>query len=235
MITPALALVLNALLASSSQALGPPYKGDEFVKFKEVPPMEIVARNSGSITLLCSAAGNPTPSVAWFKDGVQLTSAQGTEEGLGETWAKLYLPCVNSEDAGVYECVAEAVGQQVTATTKVDVVGHPHFGCLPRGAGGRAPKVAGWFNTIMVQSGKSVRLPCHVDEKAGKVNIVWRDNAGNAISDSETLKVKGNDLVISGVTWSHMGRYTCTAQNGFGVDMVSTFVYPLAPSSFNFV
>ena len=46
-----------------------------------------------------------------------------------------------------------------------------------------------------------------LQEKAGKVNIVWRDNAGNAISDSETLKVKGNDLVISGVTWSHMGRY----------------------------
>ena len=25
-------------------------------------------------------------------------------------------------------------------------------------------------------------------------------------------------------------RFTCTAQNGFGVDMVSTFLYPLAPA-----
>ncbi len=25
-------------------------------------------------------------------------------------------------------------------------------------------------------------------------------------------------------------RFTCTVQNGFGVDMISTFLYPLAPS-----
>ena len=27
-----------------------------------------------------------------------------------------------------------------------------------------------------------------------------------------------------------ISRFTCTAHNGFGVDMVSTFLYPLAPA-----
>merc|ERR1711874_133210 len=28
----------------------------------------------------------------------------------------------------------------------------------------------------------------------------------------------GTDLVITGANWADMGRFTCTAQNGFGVD-----------------
>ena len=30
---------------------------------------------------------------------------------------------------------------------------------------------------------------------------------------------------------SFLPRFTCTAHNGFGVDMISTFLYPLAPAS----
>jgi len=114
------------------------------------------------------------------------------------------------------------------------VVGHPHFGCLPRGAGGSPPKISGWYNTIMIQSGRTAHLPCNINDKAGKVQVMWRDNTGAPIEESENMLVKGTDLYISGVSWSHMGRYTCTAQNGFGVDMVSTFVYPLAPAMSTF-
>jgi len=35
---------------------------------------------------------------------------------------------------------------------------------------------------------------------------------------------------ISEASWADMGRFTCTVQNGFGVDMVSSFLYPLAPA-----
>merc|ERR1712064_3307 len=72
------------------------------------PPMALVARSSGSITLTCSAIGNPSPAVSWYRDGVRLAGVQGRQGGLGEAWAKLNLPCITSEDAGLYECVAEA-------------------------------------------------------------------------------------------------------------------------------
>ena len=45
-------------------------------------------------------------------------------------------------------------------------------------------------------------------------------------------KTDGTDLVITGANWADMGRFTCTAQNGFGVDMISSFLYPLAPAFF---
>merc|ERR1712198_82599 len=220
-------LIVHTLLISVL-GLGPPFTGDEFIKLKEIPPMALVARNSGSVTLTCSAAGNPTPAVAWYKDGVKVSGTQGSQGGLGETWSKLSLSCISADDAGIYECVGESAGRQVSSSTKVEVVGHPHSGCLPRGHGGSAPKITGWYNTIMLQSGKSARLACNIDESVGKVNVIWRDGMGKQVQESETVRIKGTDLIISDVNWSHMGRFTCTTQNGFGVDMISTFLYPLA-------
>jgi len=225
-----LTLTILYSLLISALGLGPPFTGDEFVRLKEVPPMAVVARSSGGVTLTCSVAGNPTPAVAWYKDGVQLAGTQGSPGGLGETWAKLNLPCVTPEDAGVYECTGEGGGRTVTTSTKIEVIGHPHSGCLPRGRGGAPPKISGWYSTVMIQSGESVRLACNVQGVAGKVSVVWRDGMGKQVKESQDTKIKGTDLVISGVSWAHMGRFTCTAHNGFGVDMISTFLYPLAPA-----
>ena len=44
----------------------------------------------------------------------------------------------------------------------MEVVGYPHSGCLPRGRAGAAPLITSWYNTIMVQSGDTVRLACQV-------------------------------------------------------------------------
>jgi len=210
--------------------LGPPFTGEDFLRQKELPPAAIVARTSGSVTLTCSVAGTPTPTVAWFRDGLRLAGTQTSPGGLGETWAKLHLPCIDENDGGVYECRGEGAGTHVSSTTKVEVIGHPHSGCLPRGRGGSPPVISGWHNTVMVQSGHNVRLACNVNESSGKVQVVWRDGMGREVKNSETMKAKGSDLYITGVDWSHMGRFTCTAKNGFGVDMVSTFLYPLAPA-----
>ncbi|XP_023323283.1 zwei Ig domain protein zig-4 [Eurytemora carolleeae] len=210
--------------------LGPPFPGDDFIRIKELPPAAVIARNSGGLTLSCSMAGSPTPSVAWFKDGVHLAGTQDNPGGLGETWARLNLPCITEEDAGIYECRGEANGHQTTTSTKVDVIGHTHSGCIPRNRGGSAPKITGWYSTVMITSGLSVKLSCSVNDDAGKVNVVWKDAMGKEVKESDTVALHGHDLYINGVDWSHMGRFTCTAQNGFGVDMISTFLYPLAPA-----
>jgi hypothetical protein len=42
-------------------------------------------------------------------------------------------------------------------------------------------------------------------------------------------EAKTNDLKKL-IKYSSSFRFTCTVQNGFGVDMISTFLYPLAPS-----
>jgi|ERR1711874_27470 len=219
-------------LSAAVQGLGPAYGGDEFVRLKEVPPALIAARSSGSLTLTCSVTGSPTPNTAWYKEGKRMSGTEVTPGGLGETFAKLSLPCITEEDAGVYECRGAASGQEVVVATKVEVVGHaPHSGCLPREKHNAGPTITGWFSTVMIQSGETARLACSL-EGGGKKSVVWRDAAGNIVRSEGRYKTDGTDLVITGANWADMGRFTCTAQNGFGVDMVSSFLYPLAPTFF---
>jgi hypothetical protein len=40
--------------------------------------------------------------------------------GLGETWARVMLPCLAEEDAGLYECRAEGGGKHTSVSTKVN-------------------------------------------------------------------------------------------------------------------
>ena len=82
-------------------------------------------RRSGELTLTCSATGSPAPSVAWYKDNLfvaHLEEDQDTsleETSLGETVAKLTLPCISAKDVGQYECRASAGRQQISAVTQV--------------------------------------------------------------------------------------------------------------------
>ena len=83
---------------------------------------------------------------------------------MGETYAKLHLPCMSEADAGVYECHGVAAGQEVVVATKVEVVGHaPHSGCLPRDRQASGPTITGWFSTVMIQSGETARLVCNLE------------------------------------------------------------------------
>merc|ERR1711892_1563282 len=74
-----------------SYGLGPPFSGSAFLKFKDIPPVLVTSRSSGSLSLTCSVTGSPTPSVAWYRNGELMAGAEGGGSGLGETWAKLQL------------------------------------------------------------------------------------------------------------------------------------------------
>merc|ERR1711892_1083195 len=82
-------------LLSSIYGLGPPFGGTPFLKFKDVPPVLVTSRSSGSLSLTCSVTGSPTPSVGWYRNGVLLAGAEGGGSGLGETWAALHLSCIS--------------------------------------------------------------------------------------------------------------------------------------------
>jgi len=217
-------------LVCQAQGLGPAYGGDQFVRIKEIPPALVAARESGSLSLVCSVTGSPTPTVGWYKEGVLLAGTKASPGGLGETWAKLYLPCLTQEDAGLYECRGGDTGREVSVTTKLEVVRHnPHSGCQPSGKAD-APSITGWYSTVMMESGETARLSCNVQDTTERVSVVWRDANGDPVKTEGRYKVEGTDLVISEASWADMGRFTCTVQNGFGVDMVSSFLYPLAPA-----
>jgi len=230
-----LLLLILLTFFTLAQGLGPAYGGDQFVRLKEIPPALVAARSSGRVSLSCSVTGSPTPTVAWYREGKRLAGSQESPGGLGETWVRLSLTCIDEEDAGTYECKGEAQGREVRVTTKVSVVGHsPHSGCQSRDRIAAAPTITGWHSTLMMQSGDTARLKCNIQDSTEKFSVIWRNAAGEEVKSEGRYKMDGTDLVISQASWADMGRFTCTAQNGFGVDMVSSFLYPLAPALYDY-
>ena len=83
---------------------------------------------------------------------------------MGETFAKLHLPCMSDADAGVYECRGRAAEHDLMVATKVEVVGHaPHSDCISRESQDSGPVITGWFKTVMIQSGETARLACNLE------------------------------------------------------------------------
>ena len=131
---PSSLIILALCFVYLTEALGPAYGGDKFVRFKVLPPSHVTARVSGNLVLTCSATGSPTPVTAWYKNGHKIAGSEANPGiGLGESVSKLVLSCINEDDGGIYECRGQAAGQEVVVATKVDIVGHkPLSACIPR-------------------------------------------------------------------------------------------------------
>ena len=203
----------------------------EHVKFKLLAPARVDVRESGEVVLTCSATGSPAPVVAWYKDELfayhkpDEDIAETGSSSLGETVARLRLRCISAKDTGKYECRAIGGKQQVSAITEVNVVDWDMNLCSQPGE----PEISVWRPTVMVEMGASVTLPC----RANMANMVtWTDSTGGDLGYVDGLHVSDSgDLVITRVTWSDMGQYTCTVTNTVGRDAIQTFLYPLASSS----
>merc|ERR1719186_2344693 len=92
------------------------------VRFKTVAPARVDVGKTGELVLTCSATGSPAPSVSWYKDDLFVPhldlNLDDESPSLGETVARLRLPCITEADAGQYECRARAGKLEVSAVTE---------------------------------------------------------------------------------------------------------------------
>ena len=200
----------------------------EHVKLKTIPPARVDARKTGELVLTCSATGSPAPSVSWYKDDLFVPHLDFNMEeesvSLGETVAQLRLPCLTESESGKYECRARAGKQEVSVLTEVNIVDYDENLCAEEGK----PEISMWRPMMMVEEGSVVVLPCRVKHPQD-LEISWTNGRGDGVGNDVRFVVQDNgDLVISSVTWSDMGQYTCTAKNMKGTSSVNTFLYPLA-------
>jgi len=199
------------------------------VRLTEVGPARVDGRLAGSVVLTCTATGSPAPALAWYKDSLFL-SHQEQQEGagqgsLGETVARLSLSCLTEADGGQYECRALAGREQESAVTQLNVVDWEAD--TDHCSKTRRPEISVWRPTVLVELGRSVRLPCQTNSEDSLVTWSTRGaaiQAGGRINISET-----GELQISDVNWSDMGQYTCTVTNTGGSDIIQSFIYPLSP------
>ena len=82
------------------------------------PPAKVVAFVGGSLTLNCSATGDPQPVISWKRQGAQLPVGRSHQQIKGA----LVIRDTKNEDAGIYICVAKSAGVfGVESVTDVDV------------------------------------------------------------------------------------------------------------------
>jgi len=219
-------ILVNSLLGFSHVDCHIIQSNLEHVKFKSVPPARVDVRRTGDIVLTCSVTGSPAPSVAWYRDDLFVYHEHEAGEAghsLGETVARLRLSCISAKDVGQYECRASAGEQQVSAVTQVHVVDWDTGLCQYD----NTPEIELWRPTLMVETGKSIALPC----RSSSLGIVrtWTDTDGRAVDSSGHRDILPNgDLLLTQVSWSDMGEYTCTVSNQSGSASVKSFLYPLA-------
>jgi len=210
------------------------------VKFKKVPPARLDGRLSGEVEVVCSATGSPAPEVGWYRDSLFLPHPElggGLGEGkagesLGETVARLRIPCLTAQHVGVYECRARAGKMEASATMDLRAVEYDHNVCAEIGQ----PQIMLWRPTMMLEEGSTAMLPCRTESKDDIVK--WSHNGEDVEERTQgdsRVSVNGNgDLIIHDLSFDDMGEYICKASNSRGSTQIKTFLYPLAPGLSSF-
>lgn len=100
----------DTYLCSASNILGSAARRTQLVvvtppKFITKPPTKLEVLTGDNVTLDCSAAGDPKPTIRWTRQGGQLPL--GRSHMLGEA---LIIREVKVEDTGNYTCIATSAG-----------------------------------------------------------------------------------------------------------------------------
>ena len=86
-------------------------------KVISISPLERKVPKGSSVTLECTADGNPMPKIIWSKEGGRLPSGAESEEGLSMT-----LEGVDRHVEGRYTCTADnGVGEPASQTSSIAV------------------------------------------------------------------------------------------------------------------
>ena len=75
-------------------------------RFTTKPPAKVVTGPGDTLTLNCSATGDPQPVISWKRQGAQLPVGRSHQQVNGA----LVIRDIRNEDAGIYICVAKNAG-----------------------------------------------------------------------------------------------------------------------------
>ncbi|KAK3863233.1 hypothetical protein Pcinc_030984 [Petrolisthes cinctipes] len=199
---------------------------------KVVTPGRVRVARNGSTTVLCSAAGNPTPNLTWTRQHTHNTSkVRVLSTGVGE--ARLVVTKATPTDTGIYLCHASsslAAAPPVTTTIVVE----------------QAP----WWSSkqpgeVVARSwaalGGTGQVECHIWAEPPPV-FHWASKDGRSISSggkytiSESQAVDGvvewmSVLEVRSVTEDDYTHYTCTAINTQGKHTYTlALTHPVPPA-----
>ncbi|XP_028652751.2 peroxidasin isoform X1 [Erpetoichthys calabaricus] len=152
-----------------------------------------------SVTLECSATGQPHPRISWTKgdrtpllndDRITITNSGG-----------LYIQNVNQADGGQYICFASNNADTIQATAYIIVQATPQFTVFPQD------------QTAL--EGVTVDFACEAQGYPRPV-IAWTRGGSPLPNDRRHIVLSSGSLRISGVAPHDQGQYECQAVNIVG-------------------
>uniref|UniRef100_A0A8C8S4Q0 Heparan sulfate proteoglycan 2 n=1 Tax=Pelusios castaneus TaxID=367368 RepID=A0A8C8S4Q0_9SAUR len=163
----------------------------------QVSPEWVEVQEGSTVRLYCRAAGSPTATITWEKQGGSLPSQSRTER---TDIATLVIPSITATDGGVYLCIGASPAGTVRARIEVVV--------LP----GLAPPVQIEASSASVAEGETLDLNCLVTGQATAA-VIWYKRGGSL---PESHQVSGSRLRIPHVSAADSGEYVCRVSTSAG-------------------
>ncbi|XP_039283562.1 Down syndrome cell adhesion molecule-like protein Dscam2 isoform X29 [Nilaparvata lugens] len=181
-----------------------------------------------SVFLKCVASGNPTPEITWELDARKLSNSDRLQVGQyvtmnGDVVSHLNISSVQTNDGGLYRCVASSKVGSAEHAARLNVYGLPFVRPIDK---------------KMIVAGETLFVTCPV---AGYPieSIVWeRDGRQLPINRKQKVFPNGTLIIENVERMSDQATYTCVAKNSQGFSSrgtleVQVLVRPkIAPFSF---
>ncbi|XP_045441012.1 basement membrane-specific heparan sulfate proteoglycan core protein isoform X10 [Pipistrellus kuhlii] len=162
----------------------------------QVSPERTQVHEGRTVRLYCRAAGVPSATITWRKEGGSLPPQARSEH---TDIATLLIPAITAADAGFYLCVATSPAG--TAQARIQVVVLPGASPLP---------VRIESSSSSVTEGQTLDLNCVVTGPP-HAQIMWYKRGGGLPPHAQ---VHGSRLRLPQVSSADSGEYVCRVENG---------------------
>ncbi|XP_039364874.1 basement membrane-specific heparan sulfate proteoglycan core protein isoform X5 [Mauremys reevesii] len=163
----------------------------------QVSPERTEVQEGSTVRLYCRAAGSPTATITWEKQGGSLPPQSRSER---TDIATLVIPSITAADSGVYLCIGTSPAGVGSARIEVVVLR----------ASGVVPPIRIEALSSSIAEGQTLDLKCLVTGQA-PATVMWYKRGGSLPARHQ---VSGSHLRISQVSAADSGEYVCRVSIG---------------------
>uniref|UniRef100_A0A8C3FQN0 Heparan sulfate proteoglycan 2 n=1 Tax=Chrysemys picta bellii TaxID=8478 RepID=A0A8C3FQN0_CHRPI len=171
----------------------------------QVSPERTEVQEGSTVRLYCRAAGSPTATITWEKQGGSLPPQSRSER---TDIATLVIPSITAADSGVYLCIGTSPAGVGSARIEVVVLQ------------GRAPPIHIESSSSAVTEGQSLDLNCLIPVQS-PTTVMWYKREGS-LPDGH--QVSGSHLRLVRVSVADSGEYVCRVSTDAGIQEASIIV-----------
>ncbi|UMM35968.1 hypothetical protein L5515_008342 [Caenorhabditis briggsae] len=189
-------------------------------QFSILPQSKMIISRDDELEISVEFSGNPTPSVKWYKENVQVVPDD--KINIAATSTSSTLQSKSQEENGTYTCFIENELGQASASCQVTVFNRePSHQSTPDHSLERnlVPVVQKQLNNESAQAGQQIMLTCRISSRSGST-IAWFngderiESAGRFELSSD--KKSNHKLVCHAVQYNDAGKYRCVVTNKYG-------------------